>query len=307
MTDSRPAVPPSAGPRITFQDGRVRLLPRPATPAGMVPARHSVVSPGTEMRQLYETITGPPRAAGYMNISRDSDSDSGGGWMVAPTPHGAAWQPSPGVLTAPAGTSVEVAALARFQLMAVLGFDRVPDWHLKQEEGAVVVGSGPVALGAALELWRRGVTRITVLTDRRAPLIGRVPRARCTSHLDGRAHLVIDAAAGPAGAMGLLAPGAVLGLLGTPTAATAGGGAMWRRLHREGWTVVGMHELATPHPGRYQDAYATAVEWLNGLDDSLLAGWVRRVPGEQAEALYRSLSGPGRPPQPVLIFDWEGA
>ncbi|MFJ5068161.1 hypothetical protein ACIQC7_17395 [Kitasatospora sp. NPDC088556] len=287
--------PPHAGARIRLHAGRAYLLPAADVPEGMVAGAFSVLSPGTERRHL----TGPERAAGYMGLGQADDA-----WVLAPVPHGAAFDPRcEGAVRTPPGTSVEVAALARFQQMARLGLDRVPAAELG---GAIVVGSGPVALGCVLELHRRGGTDVRVVTSRRHAPIGRAPGVSCVapgSPVTGR--LVIDAAGDPVRAAAFTVPGGVLGLLGTPGASAALPAV---EVHRAGWTVVGMHELAALDTDAYQDAYSASAAFLTDrLAPELLASWCRRVPGVRAPELYALLAGAGRPAEPVIVFDWRSA
>ncbi|WP_274036492.1 hypothetical protein [Streptomyces sp. MMBL 11-1] len=285
------------GARIHVGGGRARLLAGAAPEVGMVVGRFSVISPGTERRHL----GGPDREAGYMTLGRADDS---GGWVLAPVPHGAAFDPAcPGAVTAPAGMDPGLVALARFQQMACLGLDRVPTDDLSD---VVVVGSGPVALGCVLELSRRGATGIRVVTARRHAAIGRAPGViRVPSKDAGRGRLVIDAAGAPASAATLTAPGGILGLLGTPADGDALGAL---QVHRGGWSVVGMHELAPGAEGAYQAAFTTACHWLTGhLDPALATFWCRTVPGDKAPELFALLDAPGRPAEPVLLLDWRSA
>lgn len=282
------------GARVRIGNGRVRLLPAAVPRAGLVAGQFSVISPGTERRHL----AGADREAGYMTLGRTDDT---AGWVLAPVPHGAAFDPAcPGAVTAPPGMTPPRVALARFQQMASLGLDRAPAADL---DDAVVVGSGPVAVGCVLELCRRGATRITVVTSRLHAPIGRVPGVRCVPpDAAGRGQLVIDAAGTPARAAGLTAPGGTLGLLGTP-----GPGDVLPALqvHRGGWTVVGMHELAPAADGVYQDAFTTVALWLAGnLDPALADAWCRTVPGALAPEVFALLDAPGRPAEPVLLLDW---
>lgn len=283
-----------AGARVRVGGGRARLVPPTAPGPGLVAGQYGVVSPGTERRHL----AGPDREAGYMTLGR---TDAAAGWVLAPVPHGAAFDPAcPGAVTAPPGMTPRLVALARFQQIAYLGLDRAPSAEL---EDAVVVGSGPVAVGCVLELRRRGATRITVVTSRRHAPIGRAPGVRCVPPDGaGRGHLVIDAAGSPARAASLTAPGGVLGLLGTPTPDDV---LPALEMHRGGWTVVGMHELAPAADDAYQDAFTTAALWLTEhLDPALAEAWCRTVPGALAQQLFALLNAPGRPVEPVLLLDW---
>lgn len=287
--------PRHVGARLRFVSGRAVLRPViREVPAGMVRAEFSVLSPGTERRRMRAADGGE---AGYMSLGRVRERD---GWTVAAVPHGAAFDPDcAGAVTTPPDTPVATAALARFQQMALLGLDRVRDVTWDQ---AVVVGSGPVALGVVLELRRRGAGRVRVATSRPfsavgcTPWVERVPRA-------SEAHLVIDAVGDPGRAASMLAPGGVLGLLGTPDESDS---IPALAAHRGGWTVVGMHELApATTPGAYRTAYLQAAAWLSeSLEPALLKSWCRTVPGHLAPRIYELLGTPRRPAEPVVIFDW---
>lgn len=290
-----------AGARVRFAAGRAHPLPARPVPDGMLAGRFSVLSPGTERRQMAATVHGSAHDAGYMSLGAAAED-----WVLAPTPHGAAFSPSiAGVLTIPRGTPLPIAAVGRFQLMAALGLDRLP--AITGVRDAVVVGSGPVALGAALALRRRGAERIRVLTARHCPPIGRVPGVTCVPAAEATselvAELVIDATGRPEQAAGLVAAGGALGILGTPDATSA---IPALAAHRGGWTIVGMHELAPAPDGVYQRTYTDAVSWLaEHVDPQLTDVWCRRVPGQLAPRIFELLDQPSRrPAEPVVLFEW---
>ncbi|MEV8544605.1 hypothetical protein [Streptomyces sp. NPDC051572] len=293
MTDSAASYD---GARVRFAAGQAHLRPTRVVPDGMVMGRFSVLSPGTERRQMAATVSGPGRDAGYMALA---ELDTG--WILAPTPHGAALAPSvPGALTVPEGAAMSVVALARFQLMAALGLDRVSS---SAGTDTVVVGSGPVALGCVLELHRRGAERIRVLTRRRHTPIGRAPYVATVTNVEpASADLVIDAAGRPDHAAELVAPGGTLGILGTPDETST---LSALAAHRGGWTVVGMHELAATTDDVYQNTYAGVAAWLaDHLDVQLAELWCRRVPGHLAPRIFELLGTAARPVEPVVLFDW---
>ncbi|GAA4236845.1 hypothetical protein FHR32_006105 [Streptosporangium album] len=297
---ARPLACRYAGPRIRLTGGQAHLQPASAVPAGMLRARFSVLSPGTERRHLHAT-EGPDgsRDAGYMTLGGDHSA----GWVLAAVPRGASFDVSSGgTVTAPPGTRVQAAAVARFQQMAVLGLDRLP--VRASLDDVVVVGSGPVALGCALELRRRGACRVRVLTSRPQAPISLVPGVECVTTVErGSAGLVVDAVGAPRQAARLLTLGGLLGLLGTPD---PGSVLPPLSLHRAGWTVVGIHELIAVATPRYRDAYTASAAWLNRLAPDLVDAWCRIVPGELATGLYACLGGP-RPAEPVVIFSWESS
>ncbi len=287
------------GARIRLAGGRATLRPAVPTPEGWVSARFSVLSPGTERRRLTATVTGPPKDSGYMAIGGEESR----GWLLAPVPHGAPFDPeTAGTISAPAGTAVYGAALGRFQLMAALGLARLPGGTDLAD--AVVVGSGPVALGCVLELYRRGVSRTRVLTARPDASIARAPTVECVPKVKpGSATLVIDAAGVPERAVALVGDGGTLGLLGTPGKE---GTLPALAVHRGAWSVIGMHELAGHAPWVRQAAYMDVVTWLRGhVDPLLVASWCRTVPGEFAPSVFASLMSKRRPDAPIIVFSWE--
>lgn len=326
-----------SGVRVRFAGGRAHLHPARPVPDGMLAGRYSVLSPGTERRHLAATVHGSARAAGYMTLGTSAEpttptdprgtsaptgaGEPGVGWVLAPVPHGAAFSPhAAGTLTIPDGTPLAVAAIARFQLMAELGLDRLPAPIQGRE--VVVVGSGPVALGCALALRRRGADRIRVVTARPHPPIAHVPDVTCepmpTTAATTTAELVIDATGRPERAARLVAAGGTLGLLGTPHHAST---LPALAAHRQGWTVVGMHEL-TPAPtpaddtpddtpsdtsdGLYQRTYTGAVSWLTELVDPQLTDlWCRQVSGHLAPQVFARLDQPDRPVEPIVLFEWD--
>lgn len=286
--------PSHVGGRLRFTSGLAVLSPAiEEIPPGMVRGEFSVLSPGTERRRM---LVADGSEAGYMSLGRACEAD---GWTVAPVPHGAAFTSdcTRAVITPP-DTPVLVAALARFQQMALLGLSRAPgiDWGQ-----AVVVGSGPVALGMVLELRRRGADRVRVVTSRPYSAVGSTPWVECASRVS-RAHVVIDAVGKPGLAASMLAPGGFLGLLGTPDKQDT---VPALAAHRGGWTLVGMQELAAlTTPDIYTRAYTEAASWLSVLESALLKSWCRTVPGHLAPDVYRLLGTPRRPAEPVVIFDW---
>ncbi|MFJ8602285.1 hypothetical protein ACIREM_26940 [Streptomyces shenzhenensis] len=294
MTDSTTS---HDGARVRFAAGTAHLRPAGPVPGGMLAGRLSVLSPGTERRQMAATANGPARDAGYMSLA-----DTTEGWVLAPAPHGAAFAPSmAGALVVPCGTPLPVAAVGRFQLMAALGLARLP--AATDVQDAVVVGSGPVALGCVLALRRHGADLIRVLTARRYAPIGWAPGVTCVTEVEPTSvPLVIDATGRPGRAAGLVAAGGTLGLLGTPD---ENGTLPALSVHRGGWTIIGMHELVPAPDGTYQHAYTDAVSWLTEhLDPQLVASWCRRVPGHLAPRIFELLDQPARPAEPVVLFEW---
>lgn len=286
--------PLSTAGRIRFQ-GEAVVRPAATAPAGMLEACASVVSPGTERRHLAHTSRGQGRDAGYMNLARTRS-----GWVLAPCPHGAAFTADlPGTVTAPA-LPVHLVAAARFQLMAAAGLERTPDLDLDQP---VVIGSGPVATGAALELRRRGADRILLWTHRTDTVLAHLPGLVPTTD-PGRSRLVVDATGHPERALEAASPGALVGVLGTPD---PGHRVDALAVHRAGVTLAGMHELAgfTPGDPAYQNAFDCCTSWLaTWADRDVIRTWHRSLPGERAPGFYADLLYGRRPAEPFVLWDW---
>lgn len=287
------------GARVIFRSGAAELAPATDPPDGCLPALASVVSPGTELRHLAATVTGPARAAGYITLARAT----GGGFLLAPVPHGA---PVPEAdsrsLRAPAGTAIEHVAVARFQLMAAAGLAR---WQqpARQAGRVLVIGSGPVAVGCVLELLRLGTTRITVATRHPSPAVAGMPEVTVVPEpKSGAEPVAIDCTGWAGRSLLAVAPGGILGLLGTPpddTILPAAG------VHRSGITVAGMHELTGYLPATRQDLFEAVLADVTGrVGIGTARSWCQAFPWEQVPRLYQELSGPRRPASPFLLLDW---
>ena len=254
------------GARVVFRAGTARLAPALPAPDGWEPALASVISPGTELRQLAATTSGPGRAAGYMTLARRGD-----GLQLAPVPHGAPVPPgTPRSLAIPAGTPAEHVAVARFQLMAALGLAA----HIRTIHAAgrvLVTGSGPVATGCALELRRLGARHVTIATRHPCPAAAGIPGTAVTAPPGPASEVVIECTGHATAGLEATSPGGFLGLLGTPC---GGEGLPAVAVHRAGVTVTGMHELAGHDAARYQDTFTMVLEWVTL---AIAAG--RRDPG----------------------------
>lgn len=291
--------PGFVGARIIFRRGAAILAPPVPVPTGWSAAQYSVVSPGTELRRLCATASGDDHAAGYMTVI----GSRGGGQRLAPVPHGAAASPDDRrALPIPQATRPEHVAVARFQVMAALGLDRWTS-HCRAQEPVVVVGGGPVALGCVLELKRIGVAHVVAVTRHPQPAAATLPDVTVlTESPAGTQPVVIDCTGRSARALAMVAPGGLLGLLGTPADETDLSSAA---VHRRGAAVVGMHELAG-HSNRSRRAmFQTVLHWVaTTIDIDAAPGWFATIPGEQAATFYATLASATRPTAPFVILEW---
>ncbi|MGH3842076.1 MAG: hypothetical protein ACRDS0_11620 [Pseudonocardiaceae bacterium] len=286
---------------MVFTRGSVRLDPPVAVPDDAVAAQVSVISPGTELRHLAATCTGPDHAAGYMTVSRAVTPD--GERLLAPVPHGAPVALADSrALRVPAGIAVELVAVARFQLMAALGLAPVARM-VDAAPSVCVVGGGPVGLGCVLELRRLGVTDVRVITRHPQPAVKRLPGVTVVSETARDiADVAIDCTGRVDVALDAVAAGGLLGMLGTPQDHTMLSAA---QCHRRGLVVVGMHELAGYDGPVYQAMFRVVLESVvAGLDRDLVQSWCRRDAGSRAPSVYAELAGPHRPITPLLLLEW---
>lgn len=289
------------GARVMFRHGAVRVDPAITVPDGAVAAHLSVISPGTELRRLAATRSGPDHPAGYMTLT--VPTGPGGERLLAPVPHGAPVRLTDSrALRIPRRIGLELVAVARFQLIAAVGLARVSH-AVRGAQTVCVAGGGPVALGCVLELHRLGVAEVLVVTRHPRPAMGDLPGVRVSpAGASHTADVVIDCTGRLDTALELVAPGGVLGALGTPEPTAV---LLADQVHRRGLSTVGMHELAGYHPPSYRDLLSTVLAWdASHLKRDMVHSWCRRIPGAQAAEVYAELAGPHRPDEPLLLLDW---
>jgi hypothetical protein len=248
----------------------------------------SIVSPGTEAwaiaRSRHENVTIP---LGYMAVQIRRGTNA----AIAATPHGTEFRgDDPSVLTGRG--SVECLVVGRFQLIAAAALSAVRG-SASECRSATIVGSGPVAIGAAFEMRRRGNRHVQMVSRRaawlRTVMAGvdwldiRSPKAATPTAS------VIDCTGtsrGLATATRLLAPGGIIGLLGSPR---VNRGLNLYDVHRRGLKVIGLHELLSSDRSR-QRLFTSIVKWLsNELKLSVVSQWLCSWPGDHASTLYELL------------------
>jgi threonine dehydrogenase-like Zn-dependent dehydrogenase len=263
------------GARVMFRHGAVRVAPAIAVPEGALAAHLSVISPGTELRRLAATRSGPDHPAGYMTLT--GPAGPGGQRLLAPVPHGTPVRRTDSrALRIPFGIGLELVALARFQLMAAVGLARVSP-AVSGAQTVCVVGGGPVALGCVLEFHRLGVAEVLVVTRHPRPAAADLPGVSVSpAGANHTADVVIDCTGRVDTALELVATGGVLGLLGTPEPTAV---LLADQVHRRGLSTAGMHELAGYHPPSYQDLFTTVLAWeASHLDRDMVHSWCRQDP-----------------------------
>ena len=226
--------------------------------------------------------------------------------LLAPSPHGTQFDAAnPGTLAATAA-SPEIMAIARFQLMAAAGLRPVAA-RVRQAARFAVVGTGPVAIGAVLEIVRGSAAEVTVITrnpDRAHRLLDGLDRVAVAGYDALRALPNIIECTGQAAniqaCIGALAEGALVGLLGSPRELCA---TDVYAIHRAGATLLGMHELAVFDPAWRRKTFREIAAWLTGTRPHERSGWMASTPASDFGALYERLYR-GRLPEPFQLLDW---
>ena len=283
--------------RVRFEKGVVQVLPVVKTGEDPVVSLASFVSPGTELRHLAMTRTGPSRFAGYMNVT----TGPGRPRVIEPIPHGAAYVTGDSrALEIDQDLSLEVIAVSRFQLIAALGLSLIGERVF--EKDIVVFGSGPVAVGCVLELVRLQQTNISVITQNPKPACALISGVRIQrSVLPQSASIVIDCTGDVNLALTAVKKGGVVGLLGTPAEQAQ---VETLALHRQGIQLFGLHELVPP-PALYCSLFNEVMTYVAAsLGADILGYMSERWPGESAPRVYEQLCSPARAISPFLILEW---
>lgn len=245
-------------------------------------------------------LTGETAPMGYMAIARQRDS----GWTLAPAPHGASFDPAcEGALLSSLG--IRELAVARFQLVAASSWAGHRD-QLREAANVMVSGSGPVAIGAVMELLRSTQTRITVLS-------GAPDRARRIWHSIKRVEIldkdrpcqadVVIEATGRADrlthAIEVLTPGGLIGILGSPRNDAS---IDLYTVHRKGLSIAGFHELARTTAGGRQALLDSIARWLAG--EALPSDWFEERQAPECLDHYEEVLV-GEQRAPFTLLRWE--
>ncbi|NKI73937.1 zinc-binding dehydrogenase [Dickeya sp. CFBP 2040] len=282
--------------RVLFDKGRVLLCPPSTLSKDSVHSIASVVSLGTETRQLKKTKNGEPSFAGYMNLV---DAGDDGHWIL-PTPHGstnATAMKNPRALAVEKRLPLHYIAASRFQLIAAANL--LPDTFYSGQ--AAVLGSGPVAFGCVLELTRKKVDTIHVVSKHPEYTHSLLPwthsMASCRKNMFD---VVYDCTGDLSSALEIVKDGGVISVLGTPSEDYSFD---LLAVHRRGITLLGMHELR-PSAEDYLARFEQVCSWLScAVKDNLLSQMCTYWPGEKAPELYERI-GTHQRFGPFIMFQW---
>jgi threonine dehydrogenase-like Zn-dependent dehydrogenase len=240
----------------------------------------SIISPGTERRQILEKGVGS--GLGYMNLVGAPAT----GFKIIPVPHGSDARVEAGEsLEIPRPVQAHIAVAARFALMFAASISKQAGAIWGGAADVTIVGAGPVAFGAALELRRRGVNSVEVLA--RSGAAWELDGVDFKRSIDGTRDVIVDATGDPSWALAHVSNGGVVALLGTPdvrAAATIG----LLDTHRRGVGVLGLHELALWNRMRYQSLYLDLVRWIgDNFTSAIHANYSEISPDEYASWIRR--------------------
>jgi threonine dehydrogenase-like Zn-dependent dehydrogenase len=262
---------------------------------------YSVVSPGTE-RWLLTLAERANTPLGYMAIGRQN-----GERVLAPAPHGT-WFDAGDRSVVMAPVAPELMAIARFQLMAASGL-RPVSARVRQAARFAVVGTGPVAIGAVLEVLRASDAEVSVITrhpERAERLLGGLDRVSIAGYETLRGALdIIECTGQPeniAACIGAMGEGALLGILGSPRAVSP---TDLYAIHRAGALLLGMHELAQFDVAWRRDAFREIATWLAALNPQQRDGWVASTPAADFARVYERLQR-NQLAEPFQLLDWRG-
>lgn len=268
----------------------------PPPPKNNVHAFASIVSIGTENRQLQKTKNGEPRFAGYMNLI---DTGDGGYWIV-PTPHGATssdGMKNPRALAIDKKLPLHYVIASRFQLISA-----VNPLPLRNHSGKVaVLGSGPVAFGCVLELMRNKVDNIHLVSKHPEYTHSFMPWVHSMS--SGKKNLfdiVYDCTGDLSSALKIVKDGGAISVLGTPPEDSSFD---LLAIHRRGITIFGMHELHPPAKD-YVMQFNQICTWISHtIKEDILSRMCTYWPGENAPELYKRIGNHQRF-CPFIMFQW---
>ncbi|MFJ2466761.1 zinc-binding dehydrogenase [Pseudomonas sp. NPDC087615] len=265
--------------------------------ATQMKCQYSIVSRGTERRRSCSQ-QGSDGRFGYINIAQSAEQ-----FWIRPLPHGVPG-PNEGALRC-RSLSLATVALARIQLIAASAFlSRRKD--LQHDTPALIVGSGAVALGAALELRRLGCPDVVISTNSYEAAISAptdtgisITQELTDEQMFG---MVIDAVCNSQSvrlALKHCERNGTIGLLGSPYAPIP---VDLYQVHRRNLNVLGLHELNSSDSQR-QSLLEEIHHWIT-LNHVALAESLCEIHSAKAfHVAYPTLLEQSRP---FLIhgFDW---
>jgi threonine dehydrogenase-like Zn-dependent dehydrogenase len=199
-------------------------------------------------------------------------------------------------------------AIARFQLMAASGLRHIGE-RLQVAERVIVVGTGPVAVGAVLELLRTTDAEVWVVTRRREHASGLFHGLNRVFVGDSRAlrdaNNVIECTGEPGSiraCVTTIADSGLIGLLGSPREPCLFD---LYAMHRRGVVLVGMHELAGFDAQWRLPEFREVAAWLDAMALHQRQGWFAWTPAREFVRFYEGLCAK-RLREPFQLLDWRG-
>lgn len=288
------------GDHYAYKDGLVCFQKAPNETANLdlvwQKCHYSFFSTGTELWQI--SRKNAACFAGYMAVGKNIN------YVISPTPHGASFNADDqSNLYVNGKLNISQVCLARFQLIAAVSILNSPIGDLKHKKVSIV-GSGPVAIGAAFELLRQDC--IVKIITKRASILQRVID-NSDIQIKGPDHvnldnIVIDCV-GTANSLRYIidgtVPGASIGLLGSPRNKFQ---ADFYKIHRKGLKLTGLHELNSFNSTTRQSVFDDICKWISN-SAAISSGMFKFFEGSDFEKVIKTLQVK-RPVEPFIIFKW---
>ncbi|MFB4356834.1 hypothetical protein RBJ15_11385 [Pantoea sp. BS_4] len=259
----------------------------------------SIVSIGTELRQLRMSKTCSDIFAGYMNIvSTDTKH-----FFLVPSPHGSSNEEAINdarVLKFPKDIPLYYIAAARFQLITAVNIKNMK-MTFERNTNLLILGSGPVSVGAFFEAVRLEINNIFVQPELYKTLYSFFPQCqKLNDQVFNSFDVVFDCKGQPDESVKYVKDEGVIAIIGTPC---KGMYVDALSIHRRGIKMYGFHELIPP-PSLYLRIFRFIVKWItNSVDSELLKSLTIYMPGYEAREVYHNLCRYPRK-YPFIIFKW---
>ncbi len=257
---------------------------------------YSFISYGTEYWQLQQKSN--MFHAGYMSIGYDDK------FIISATPHGAFFKKTnPENLIVNASLDIKEVCVSRFQLIAAYSLSNTILKNQTNDE-VTIIGSGAVAIGAALEFIRRNY-KVKILTkgyNRVQSLLADLNIQVCEWKENKLSRLIIDCT-GTQESLNFIVkyskPNTFIGILGSPRAKFQ---IDLYAIHRKGICIIGLHELNDFSVEIRQNTFDEICLWVKSCV-YVSNSWIKFYESDDFIKTLYSLNF-NRSSEPFLIVKW---
>jgi hypothetical protein len=257
---------------------------------------YSLLSYGTEYWQLQQKNN--MIHAGYMSIGYD------GKFIISPTPHGAFFKiTNPENLVVNTSLDIKKVCISRFQLISAYSLSN-SIFKNKTYDEVTIIGSGAVAIGAALEFLRQNY-KVKILTkgyNRFQSLLADLNIQVCELKENVLSSLIIDCT-GTQESLNFIIkyskPNTFIGILGSPRAIFQ---IDLYAIHRKGICIIGLHELNDFSGEIRQNTFDEVCLWVKSCVN-FSNSWFKFYESKDFIKSMYSLKF-NRSSEPFSIFKW---